>query len=187
MHSPWGRRSGFPDPPWSLQVRCPVPWDPPEPSQSRLWTSQGPPRTPPRAPKTPQGDLESARLTIKNVLNMCVLPSRISKNSFFLIFGPLVELLGRTVACAVALQTLPMVSKSGPEPSQGLPRTPLEHPCEFQVGNCFIENLRLQHFTRIMHHFHQCSTTIFGLQIGPCQFLHIFACDFQIRRPCRAC
>jgi hypothetical protein len=62
---------------------------------------------------------------------------------------------------------------------QGLPRTPLEHPCEFQVGNCFIENRRLQHFTRIMHHFHQYSTTIFGLQIGPCQLLHIFGCDFQ--------
>ena len=55
---------------------------------------------------------------------MCILPPRISKNSFFLIFGPLVELLGRTLACAFALQTLPMVSKSGPEPSQGLPRTP---------------------------------------------------------------
>ena len=170
---------GSQTPPWSLQVRCPVPWDPPEPSQSRLWTSQGPPRTPPRAPKTPQGDLESARLTIQNLVNMCVLPSRISKNSFFLIFGPLVELLGRTLACAFALQTLPMVSKSRPEPSQGLPRTPLEHPCEFQVGNCFIENRRLQHFTQIMHHFHQFSTTIFGLQIGPCQLLHIFGCDFQ--------
>ena len=170
---------GSQTPPWSLQVRCPVPWDPPEPSQSRLWTSQGPPRTPPRAPKTPQGDLESARLTIQNLVNMCVLPSRISKNSFFSHF--------RT--SRIAPGTHLGVCLCPPDPTYGVqkrsralsgtPQDPLEHPCEFQVGNCFSENRRLQHLTRIMHHFHQYSTTIFGLQIGPCQLLHIFGCDFQ--------
>ena len=37
----------------------------------------------------------------------------------------------------------------------------------------------LQHFTQILHQFYQFPTTVFGLQIGPCQRSHIFGCDFQ--------
>ena len=51
--------------PLSLQTRCPFPRDPPEPSQSELWSSQGPPRTPLGAPKGAKGPLKSVRTTIK--------------------------------------------------------------------------------------------------------------------------
>ena len=52
-------------PPWSLQTRCPFPRDPPEPSQSQLWSSQRPPRTLLGAPKDVQGRVKSATSTIK--------------------------------------------------------------------------------------------------------------------------
>ena len=56
---------GSQTPPWSLQTRCPFPRDAPEPSQSQLWSSQGPPRTPLGAPKGAKGPLKCVRTTIK--------------------------------------------------------------------------------------------------------------------------
>ena len=56
---------GSQTPPWSLQTRCPFPRDPPEPSQSQLWSSQRPPRTLLGAPKDVQGRVKSATSTIK--------------------------------------------------------------------------------------------------------------------------
>ena len=49
----------------SLQTRCPFPRDPPEPSQSQLWSSQRPPRTPLGAPKDTQGPVKSTTSTFK--------------------------------------------------------------------------------------------------------------------------
>ena len=158
---------GSQTPPWNAQVRCPFAGDPPELSQSQLWSFQARPGTALRAREPPKDLSNSQGRPSKNVMNMCICTSRNTKNVFFIIFGPLIRLLGRTLACAFAIQTLPMVLQSIPEPSQGPPRTTIKHPYEFHVGSCSIRNRRLPHFTQILVHFHQFSNTIRDLQIGP--------------------
>ena len=105
-------------PPWSLQVRCPCPWDPPEPLQSSLWSPQGAPRTPPRAPKDSQGPLKSARLTITKPRKYVYLALKDHKNSFFSIFGPLLGPLGDALVRDLTIQTPPW----RPKALQGPPR-----------------------------------------------------------------
>ena len=112
---------GSQTPPWSLQVRCPFPRDPPEPSQSQLWSPQGPPRTPLRAPKDAQGPLKSAMSTIKKRCKYVYLALKDHKKHVFSIFGPLLRLLGPTLVRTHTIPTHPMVLKSAPEPSQGPP------------------------------------------------------------------
>ena len=80
----------------------------------------------------------------------------------------------------------PRGAQDGPRGHPGRPRTPqdppkalLEHPCEFQLGNFFLENRQLTDFTQIYLVFYQFSLTIIPLQIDTCQLLHIFPCDFN--------
>ena len=117
MHSPWDRRSGFPDP--SLEPPNAVTFflGPTEPSQSQLWSPQGSPRTPLRAPEDAQGPLKSAMSTIKKRWKYVYLAHRDQTKLVFSIFGPLLGLLGPTLVRTHTIPTLP-------RPPEGPPKTP---------------------------------------------------------------
>ena len=114
---------------------------------------------------------------------MAIWPSSITKNTFFSISDVSWGSWGPPWFTPGPSRPSPWCSKALPSPPKdllGRDLGPPEHPCEFQPGHRFVESRRLSDFTQISHVFHQFSNTIIPLQIGPCQLLHIFGCDFDI-------
>ena len=131
MHTPWGRRSGFPDPP--LEPPSAVPFRS-GPSRAVPKPTLEVPGSPQDGPEGPQAlpDLSNSQgRPSKNVGNICIWPSRITKNSFFHFSGGFVGPLGHALVSDLTIQTFPMAPKSVPDLSQrppweglGPPRAP---------------------------------------------------------------
>ena len=151
---------GSQTPPLSLQTRCTFPRDPPEPSQSQLLSTQGPPRTPLGAPKGAKGPLKSVRTTIKKRRKYMYLASRICQKRFFMIFGAFLEALGRTLVRTHTAPTLPI--HGAQKRPRAIPGTSLGEPWALQST---LVNFNL---------------AIVLFKIGDCELLHIFTTFFTI-------
>ena len=150
---------GSQTPPWSLQTRCPFPRDPPEPSQSQLWSSQGAPRTPLGAPKGAKGPLKSVRTTIKKRWKYVYLAFKNQPKTVFYDFrsfsgGP---------------RTHPGPHPHRPDPPHGAQKRPRAIPGT-SLGEPWALQSTLVNF----------NLAIVLFKIGDCQILDIFTTLFTI-------
>ena len=183
MHSPWDRQSRFPDPSLEPPSAVPFPSGPPRALPKPTLEPPGPPQDPPGSPQGRPRTPQIRNVDHQKPSEICVFDPQRSQKSRF------VHFLDLSWGSWDALWSAPTPSRPSPWCSKALPSPPrdlpgralgpLEHPCEFQPGHCFVENRRLSDFTHISHPFYRFSITIIPLQIGPCQLLHIFGRGFH--------
>ena len=157
MHFALDRQTAFPDP--SLEPPNAVPCfsGPPQALQKPTLELPGPPQDTPESPQGPLRTSQIFKVDHQKPSQICVFgPQEQQENTFFNFWASPVP-PGTHLGLRPCHPDPPQGAQKHPRAllgtSLGPPWTPLEHPCEFQHGHCFIEKRRLLSFTHIYNVF----------------------------------